>query len=244
MATNNHALKSKKWPIVATLVTLVAVVIMFALGFWQLERANNKELRLTQIEQRQQRSQISLQALTTIESDFRDIKFNAGGELLSDQLFLLDNRINKGRVGYEILVPLKTEIGLLMVNMGWVPAGATRQNLPVINLPKGTFSLSGIAATPDKNPMITETAEVGQSWPVVIQQMDFEVFQSFLNAPVLDFVMLLDEEQELGFVRNWQPVVMPPEKHLAYAIQWFGLALACLLVYIFALKKRYSSRHD
>lgn len=244
MATDNPRTQSQRWPIVATIVTLAAVVIMFALGFWQLDRADAKEQRLAQIEQRQQRSQISLQALTKFDSDIRDIKFTAQGELLSDRLFLLDNRINNGRVGYEVIVPLNTDNGLLMVNMGWVPAGATRQDLPLIHLPSGPTGFSGIASVPDKNPMITETATVGESWPIVIQQIDFEVFQSFLKLPVLKVIMLLDQTQELGFVRNWQPVVMPPEKHLAYAIQWFGLALACILVFIFALKKRIQRRHD
>ena len=32
----------------------------------------------------------------------------------------------------------------------------------------------------------------------------------------------------------YEPVVMPPEKHVAYAVQWFLLALASLVVYGFA----------
>lgn len=244
MATNNPKTSSYAWPIIATLVTLAAVVIMFALGLWQLDRAEHKERRLVQIEQRQQDAPVTLSTLLAIDGDNRDIGFTARGYLLSEHIFLLDNRIHQGRVGYQVLAPLETQSGLLMVNFGWVPAGKTRQDLPDIQLPSDLIEVYGIVAIPENNPMITETATPGQSWPVVIQQTDMLVFNSFLDQSVLNFVMLADEENPVGFIRDWQPVVMPPEKHIAYAIQWFGLALACMVVFIFAFKKRIKDRHE
>jgi surfeit locus 1 family protein len=47
----------------------------------------------------------------------------------------------------------------------------------------------------------------------------------WLHSPVQDYVLLLDADVDDGFVRDWQPPVMSPERHLAYAGQWlvFGL---------------------
>jgi surfeit locus 1 family protein len=45
-------------------------------------------------------------------------------------------------------------------------------------------------------------------------------------AAVHPQVLLLDEEQPEGFVRDWRPPGMTPDKHVGYAIQWFGLAAA------------------
>ena len=50
----------------------------------------------------------------------------------------------------------------------------------------------------------------------------------------MPFVVYLDENEALGFVKNWTPIVMPPEKHRAYAFQWFSLAVAWLSLMIWA----------
>jgi cytochrome oxidase assembly protein ShyY1 len=50
----------------------------------------------------------------------------------------------------------------------------------------------------------------------------------------LPFVVYLDKTESVGYEKNWQPIVMPPEKHRAYAFQWFSLALAWILLMIWA----------
>jgi cytochrome oxidase assembly protein ShyY1 len=39
-------------------------------------------------------------------------------------------------------------------------------------------------------------------------------------------------------IPHYKAVVMSPQKHQAYAVQWFLIALACVVVAIFASKKR------
>ena len=45
-------------------------------------------------------------------------------------------------------------------------------------------------------------------------------------------VVLLDADQPDGYGRRWQPPGFPPLRHLAYAVQWFGLALALAVIYV------------
>jgi cytochrome oxidase assembly protein ShyY1 len=45
-------------------------------------------------------------------------------------------------------------------------------------------------------------------------------------------LILLDPEEPDGFVRNWTAPGFPPMRHVGYAVQWFGLALALLVIYI------------
>jgi surfeit locus 1 family protein len=53
-----------------------------------------------------------------------------------------------------------------------------------------------------------------------------------LGYPLLPVLLLLDREDAHGFVREWKPVYdVPPDKHRAYAMQWFTLALVLLLIY-------------
>ena len=50
--------------------------------------------------------------------------------------------------------------------------------------------------------------------------------------------MLLNAQDNSTFIRNWQPVVMPPEKHMAYAVQWFLLGVAALVIFIIAQRNK------
>ncbi len=43
---------------------------------------------------------------------------------------------------------------------------------------------------------------------------------------------MLDEGQPDGFVRDWRPPGMTPEKHVGYAIQWFGLATTVAVTWL------------
>jgi len=48
---------------------------------------------------------------------------------------------------------------------------------------------------------------------------------------------LLDPQMPNGYVREWSPPGMAPERHFSYAIQWWGFA-AVLLVLYFGLNFR------
>lgn len=221
-------------PLLATLFTFSAVVIMFALGLWQLQRAEEKTLYLQQLENSGAQPISSMTDSSSL-TDGQKVAIN--GHLLTEQYLLLDNKVHQGRVGYQVLVPLLSPQGTVLVNFGWVPAPASRRQLPDVELPTGTFSATGSTAAARLNPMITETATGDNSWPKVVQQIDLPLFSQWLQRSLLPMVVQLDPEPSSGYQRHWQQVVMPPEKHIGYAIQWFGLALACMLVYLFALFK-------
>jgi surfeit locus 1 family protein len=45
-------------------------------------------------------------------------------------------------------------------------------------------------------------------------------------------LVLLDASEPEGFVRNWQAPGFPPVRHIAYAVQWFALALTLAVIYV------------
>jgi len=61
-----------------------------------------------------------------------------------------------------------------------------------------------------------------------------------LDYPIAGYQLLLDPDAADGFARAWQPQVMTPEKHIAYAVQWFGLAIALFIIYIVVNLKKVS----
>src|SRR6185312_11348887 len=69
--------------------------------------------------------------------------------------FLLDNRINEGRAGYEVLTPLDLDDGrTVLVNRGWVPFSGYREKLPDV-------SLSPEPRTPVAGPSVVGQVVVG-----------------------------------------------------------------------------------
>jgi surfeit locus 1 family protein len=53
-----------------------------------------------------------------------------------------------------------------------------------------------------------------------------------LSAQVYPQVVLLDDDQPDGYLRDWRPPGMAPDRHVAYAVQWFGLAATVLVTWV------------
>jgi cytochrome oxidase assembly protein ShyY1 len=226
-------------PFVATLVTFVCVVIMFALGNWQLQRAEQKTERLLAIKLAAKTAQVDLQqVLRSNVDEMLDMPVNFEGAADAAHYFLVDNKITKGRVGYQILVPMQTDSGTVIANFGWIAATSNRDVLPKVQIDAEKERYAGVISLPQNNAMVKETALVDGNWPKVLQQTDLKVIQQHYSQEVLPFVVLLNPQEASTFVRNWQPVVMAPEKHLAYAAQWFLLGFAALAVFIIAQRNK------
>jgi cytochrome oxidase assembly protein ShyY1 len=228
-----------RFSLVATLITFVCVVIMFALGNWQLQRAEQKTVRLLAIERAAKTAQVDLrQVLSSNIDEMLDMPVNFDGAADAARYFLLDNKIYKGRVGYQILVPLQTDSGTVIANFGWVAATNSREILPSIQIDTEQAAFAGVISLPLNNAMVKETALVDGDWPKVLQQIDLKVIQQHYNQEVLPFIVLLNPQETSNFIRDWQPVVMAPEKHVAYAVQWFLLGFAALVVFVIAQRNK------
>ncbi|MCC2617007.1 SURF1 family protein [Aestuariibacter halophilus] len=228
----------KSLPPIATLVTLTAVVIMFTLGVWQLNRAEQKQQRLAHIATVSQQQGISpTQALS--QPDWRDMPVIVDGQWL-DPWFLIDNKLHRGQPGYYVVRLLDSTEGVIAVNLGWIAAPRQRDVLPTLPQADPLLPLTGVAWQVTDNPMIRETATVSAEpeWPVRLQQIDLAVMGKWAGLPLMPLVVLSDARDNSPYVREWQPVVMPPEKHIAYAIQWFGMALACMVVFVVAVRRK------
>ncbi|MDX1698105.1 MAG: SURF1 family protein, partial [Thiohalobacterales bacterium] len=221
------------WP---TLVTLAIMPVLVGLGIWQLERAAWKQgLVDTSLET----TKLSPQPLLdVIEAggvlDFRPVV--ARGRYLLDRQLLQDNRIHHGRPGYHALTPLLLEDHdeVVLVNRGWLAMGQTRSVLPPLPGPEGDISVTGIIARlPEKVFRLDAVEEHVAGWPQVIQHVDFEDIERRLQHAVIPVVVLLDAADPHGFARDWRPIYgITPDKHRAYAMQWFTLALVLLVIYI------------
>jgi surfeit locus 1 family protein len=230
------------WP---TLVTLILLPFLTGLGLWQLERASWKQTLVDAHAARTREPVVALPSLlpVTPDSEYRTV-IATGRYDLAHQL-LLDNRTYQGRAGYQVLTPLRLGDGstTVLVNRGWVPTGISRAVLPELEGPAGPVRLSALVKLPpEKIFRLGADEEQHAGWPQVIQAIDIAALGERLGYALLPVVLLLDPDDTHGFARDWRPVYgVTPDKHRAYALQWFTLAAVLLLIYIGVNSRRISN---
>lgn len=222
----------------ATLATALLLPFLIMLGFWQLHRAETKRDIISLY--RANSAAIPTEVKTTFASGLPKPfeKLMVRGHFLKDTQILLDNRFHEHQVGYEVMTPFKLNNSdtLLLINRGWIPRNQRRSIFPVIETPadEQTLTLMGLASYPSARHFLLGTNNEHPREDLhIIQHIDIEELRSMLAKPLYPFVLLLDEQQDVGFVRNWNPINMTPDVHQGYAVQWFALAASLLIMYLF-----------
>ena len=220
------------WP---TAVTLVLLGILVSLGFWQLDRAEQKKVLLAQYGSEQKQTILQLEAglKSAVGLEYKDAV--VVGHYDSDHQFLLDNRTHAGQAGYQVLTPfLIRDSGVaVLVNRGWMPLGQSRDRLPDVTVHEDRQRISGRLKIPLQKVFMLGEEGPRQRWPWRIQKIQLESQSAELGRPLLPVVLLLDAGQPDGYVRQWRPLVgFGPERNVGYAVQWFGLAAALLIIYL------------
>ncbi len=230
---SNHWRFSPTW--FPSLVTLIFLIILISLGFWQLQRADYKRQLLHAYQSRLTSAPADINSIPQDfeQSQYRQVKVT--GRYDNDHTILLDNKIYQHQPGYQVLTPFLPLGGQqwVLVNRGWVPRSSIVGHLPVIHKTSQQLTLSGVVYFPTKQPILL-TPEKAQAitWPWVGQRIDLSLFSQVLQRPIYPFVMLLDPTAPGELVRDWNPVSVKPYKNVGYAVQWFALAVALLIIFI------------
>jgi cytochrome oxidase assembly protein ShyY1 len=225
-------------------LTVLVFSALVKLGFWQNSRALEKEQRLARIEQLKSQNPLSLQQvnLLAVNENINDMPVAIEGVFDEKSVFLLDNQVNKGRLGYRAYQVLIAEQQAVLVNLGWVQGSINRQELPNVKSLLGKHLIHGNVRLIEVGIQLQEQVFSDLQWPLRIQQVELDKFSTLINRQLLPFVIYLDVDEKIGFEKNWQPIVMPPEKHRAYAFQWFSLAIAWFILMVWA--KFFAKKND
>ncbi|MDO8862814.1 SURF1 family protein [Haliea sp. E1-2-M8] len=224
-----------------TLATALLLPALIALGFWQLERAEEKAELQARWSARQSEAPVPLTALAGSEPGqlaYRRVSLQ--GEFLTGHYLLLDNRVQQGRFGNEVvgLLALADSDRVVLVNRGWVPSDPARLVLPQVAEPDGPVTLTGhIYVTPGK-PYLLGEQHPAPPWPVRIQALDTETLAPLVatvtGAALYPHPVRIDSGQPGALTVAWQLVNASPEKHQGYAVQWFSMA--AVLAFFFLLR--------
>jgi surfeit locus 1 family protein len=228
-----------------TLAYICLLSLLIALGIWQLGRSEEKREFLKQQEQGSASSEIILLS-TDIEANVETLRYKNAqvtGHYDQTHQFLIDNQISAGKAGYFVLTPfiLQGETKAVLINRGWVPLNQDRSVLPDVQIKKEQTVVTGrINRFPSVGIKLAGAEIPTDSWPSVIQVVDSEILAKKLAYPLFPFQIELDKDRPEGFKREWQTTsIMLPEQHIAYAIQWFALAITLTILFIwYSFKKK------
>jgi surfeit locus 1 family protein len=234
-----RALTSRAADLVPPVAALVLVLLFTCLGFWQLDRAEQKQALQESFENAAERASVT--------DDLKPALYQpiaATGHYLGERQFLIDNMVQDGRLGYYVITPLELAPAkpLLLVNRGWLAGLATDRKLPSIAVGALPQTVTGRAGRLPRAVIRPGAALRAGDWPKVATFPTTAELGRALGRPVLPYVLLADPEPGVGLVRRWQPQQMGPARHIGYAFQWFALALTVVVVAVVLYRRQRAGR--
>lgn len=193
------------------------MVLGLALGHWQWQRAAQKEAYL-----------VALAAAPTLVSPHETPPEGATlileGQYQAGETRYLDNRTHEGQLGVAVLTPLRASDGRLwLIERGFLPTGTSRE-APKVATPEGTVRLRGQWQPDGKRAPLFGANQEG----LRLQRIQLDAWDGLGGFAQAGWLHL---EEGSGLLSPWwEPSVMPPSRHLGYAVQWWGLAAAALVV--------------
>ena len=228
---------SFNFSLIPLLLYLALVTLLISLGFWQLGRADEKKIFLTKQQVSADKDVISLKSIVDADPEslrYRKIEIN--GRYDKEHQFLIDNQIVNGQAGYFVMTPLLVDgmKNAVLVNRGWVVLNKDRRVLPDVSISTLQVKLLGRVNNFPSVGFKLDGAEIpADGWPSVVQVVDTDILANRLGYSLFPFQVELDITMDDGYQREWRKsAVMPPEKHIAYAVQWFGLAITLTILFI------------
>jgi surfeit locus 1 family protein len=204
-----YSFRPRLW---ALALAAVACAAGIALGNWQSGRADEKRAAAARL------------ARVAVE-----------GEFVPKFTVYLDNKTRRGHPGYEVVTPLRLRGSPwhVLVNRGWIAAGATRDALPEVPTPAGEVRIEGIAL--ERLPRLLSLERTAAK---VRQSVDVEAYAAETGLKLEPRVIEQHSSLPDGLARDWPPHHAGVEKHEAYALQWYSLAaLAVVLAIALSFRK-------
>jgi len=240
----NYIFKFKLIPAIIFAITFCGFIV---LGFWQIDRADQKNVLNSNYTDRQQEATIVLDKNNVIDEKlsllWRKVEFK--GSFINKQNIILDNQIFNQIAGFNIITPFKIKgsDSLVLVNRGWHPNLKNREMLPIINEISGERILQGhIASFPvsgiklGKNNIETLNSQIFR-----FQRLDAAELNYFFSAKMMPYMIYLDPIIDKELYGNFKLPAPDSQKNYGYAFQWFAFAITLLIIFIRLSMKRKSN---
>jgi surfeit locus 1 family protein len=214
-----------------TVAALVVAGLLSSLGYWQHRRAIEKEALAARLEERAQGPVLAVPATVVDPEAMQYRRVSVRGHYDAERTVLVDNKVHRGVAGYRVVTPLKIEGGerYVLIDRGWIAAGPDRAKLPSIAMPAGAQVVEGIAVVPSAR--FIELAPDLRTGPVR-QNLVIDKLQEELRIPLQPIVIEQISGPADGLVRQLERPDGGADRHRAYSLQWYAMALVAVVFYV------------
>nr|WP_249798122.1 SURF1 family protein [Bradyrhizobium zhengyangense] len=210
-----------------TVLSLIAFVVLMALGVWQVERRAWKLALIDRVEQRVHApaqplpSRTSWPTISAANDEYRHV--DVSGRFLHDRETLVQAVTEEGP-GYWVLTPLQRDDGTtVLINRGFVPSERRDPSTRQGGNPDGQVVVAGLLrVTEPKGGFLRDNVPQHNRWysrdvAAIAAARDLQnVAPFFIDADA--------GSQSAGGPIGGLTVIRFPNNHLIYALTWFALA--------------------
>lgn len=230
-----YLLRLKK--IIPTLAALLVILVTARLGFWQLDRAHQRDALEEKMLAVRSSPPIILGPALIEAKSLDAYPAMVQGEWVKEKTLFLDNQIYQGQAGFQVLMPLRITGSdwYVLVNRGWIHGTNDRNQLPQIITPPGIQTISGIIH--ERTPRVGSVgkfARNGAIWSEV-EPSQFSEWSGLLIQPL---VLYQTSTAQDGLVRDWPHPGSGADRNRGYALQWFSLAVTTLIFWGYYFLRR------
>ena len=194
----------------------VCLPLTIGLGAWQLDRADSKRVLQDAYFERMAAEPLAPGPQPRM---FERVALVGRFEATS---FLVDNQVHQSQVGYWVVSSFLQEDGArYLVNRGWLAASADRRELPEVTVPDAEATIGIVWPNSGLIPLL-EDDDWGEGWPKRVHRLNAPRMAGLIGAE--PFEVRLEPGQPGGLTPITLGNSLSPERHLGYAVQWFGLA--------------------
>lgn len=212
--------------------SLVMLVLLIALGVWQVHRWHYKDRIQQEIRAAQLRAPVPLGPKP---SPYEKVALR-GAWIAGKAAFYGDQIRNspKGPLqGGQLIVPFRSEDGVVvLVDLGWVRGQAPR----AVPLPEGPAVVSGYVQAPQKFGPFAPAPNLARRVFYTLDPAAIGAALGFRRVAPFTLVAVGPKPVAGGPIPA-PSLPLPPNNSEQYALTWFGLALVVVFEYIFYVRK-------
>jgi surfeit locus 1 family protein len=226
-----------------TVAALAVVALTVSLGNWQLRRADEKAALQAGREAALAADPVRIGAAPIDAAALAGQRVVLVGRFEPSGTVFLDNRTRGGVAGFHVLTPLRV-IGAagagdpdarhVLVLRGWIARDvADRTRLPALRTPEDTVRVEGLAMTALPQPIVlardeTDPAPDARLW----QRLELDAYRRWSGLALQPVLVRQTSALDDGLARDWAEPGSGVDKHHGYAFQWYALALATALLWL------------
>lgn len=246
---NARALLTPRW-IITTLLVIAAVGVMVRLGFWQLDRLEQRRAFNARVQAQIDSPALDLNTalpaldpLDLIDMEYRKVVLR--GTYRPQEEVAVRNQIWENQPGYHLLTPVEIEGTnyVVMVNRGWVPLEENSPEHWAKYSQPGTVEIHGEIRQAQNNrrfgapdPTLAPGETRMDAWNAInLFRIKDQVSGELLPVYIL---ALPEGTQTQPPFRSYEPPDLSEGSHFGYALQWFSFAGVLAVGYPFFVRSQ------